>query len=70
MAAKREQRDRNLRLLVSASERKMVGQLAFTWGLSVSDVVRQLIRKAYEENQRQILPPDGQRPGKEKEQSR
>jgi hypothetical protein len=49
MAVEREQRDRNLRLLVSARERAMVGRLAFDMGLSVSDVIRQLIRQAFEE---------------------
>ena len=63
-------RDRNLRLMVSATERKMVGQLAHQMGLSVSDVVRQLIRKAHDESQRRIWPPDGRPPGSEKEQSR
>jgi hypothetical protein len=41
-------RDRNLRLLVSAKEQRMVRAIAKKTGLSIADVVRQLIRAEHQ----------------------
>ena len=47
-------RDRNLRLLVSAKEQRMVRAIAKKMGLSIADMVRQLIRAKH----RQCFPAE------------
>lgn len=58
------ERDRQLNIRVTPSELQMLSELAESFGLSQSDVVRQLIRNAHEER---VKPSSkARRPKKEK----